>query len=465
MQYMPVTASMFLIAETRDQPMHVGGLQLFTPREGQSAAELAEQMYETFAGTETLYPLFLKRPASPPNLTGYTAWSFDDSVDLDYHVRRTVLPAPGKILQLLRYVSMNHGALLDRSRPMWELHVIEGLADGRVAIYNKIHHSLVDGVSALRLLERTLSPDPDDRTGTAFWDPVVFERAGRRHKQARPRPNLLSRATSIAGTVADAAGQVVGLGPAAARIAVAGLTDKDYIPPLRPAPATVLNVPIGSARRFAAQQWPLERLQAVAHAAGITLNDVVVAMCSGALRTYLAEQDELPDDPMIACVPVSLHTDGDADGNAITAMLVNMATDEADPARRLERITASSRQAKKHLRPLRPLQQLAMGAAAVWPLAFSLMPGGTQIAPRQFNLMISNVPGPRHDLYWNGAKLDGSYPVSIPMEGLAMNITITTVGDQVNFGIIGARAQLPSLQRILTHLDDTLAELEKVAAG
>ncbi|GEE00144.1 diacylglycerol O-acyltransferase [Gordonia spumicola] len=458
MQYMPVTESMFLVAETRDQPMHVGGLQLFIPREGQTSDELAEEMAATFTSATDIAPMFRKRPATPAQLAGYTAWSFDDTVDFDYHLRRIILPRPGAIRDLLRYVSLNHGALLDRRRPMWEVHIIEGLADGRVALYTKVHHSVVDGVTALRLLQRTLSTDPADRAGTAFWD----SRLKRRRSAPTEPKGLLSSLTSAAGQVLDVADQVVGMAPAAAKIAVAGVTDSDYFAPMQQAPQTILNVPIGSARRFAAQDWPVERLRAVGKAQGMTLNDVVVAMCSGALRRYLADNDALPDESLVALMPVSLHADGDSDGNAVTAISVRMATDVESTADRVTAIKASTAAAKKAVRGLRPLQALALGAATIWPLAFNTVPGFVQYTPTGFNLIISNVPGPDDELYWNGARLDGCYPVSIPMEGLAMNITVTTVGGKANFGIIGARAELPRLQRILDHLETTLAEMETI---
>ncbi|MEO9326446.1 WS/DGAT/MGAT family O-acyltransferase [Gordonia aurantiaca] len=454
MQYMPVTSSIFLLAETREQPMHVGGLQLFVPRAGQTSADLAEEVIEAFTSCAEVHPLFRKRPAPPVTMLGNFAWTHDDEIDFDYHVRRTVLPRPGRVRELLRYVSLNHGTLLDRFRPMWEIHVIEGLEDGRVAIYSKIHHSIVDGVSALRLLQRMLSPDPDDRSGSAPWDPALVAK-----RQPKPAPSLRSRVSSLA----DAGLQVAGLAPAAAKVAVAALRKPDFVPPVPRAPRTILDVAIGSARRFAAQQWEIARLRAVSQALEITLNDVVVAMCSGALRSYLIDQDALPDSPLIAAVPVSMHTDDDTEGNAVTAILVDLATDESDPERRPRRIVASARSSKHVVRGLRPLQALALGAANFAPLAFATIPGVVQYVPPQFNIIISNVPGPSEQLYWNGARLDGVYPVSIAMEGLALNITVTSTADHVNFGLIGARAQLPRLQRLLTHLDTALEELEKVA--
>ncbi|MGC5246004.1 WS/DGAT/MGAT family O-acyltransferase [Gordonia sp. DT219] len=468
MPYMPITESMFLIAETREQPMHVGGLQLFVPRAGQSASELAEEFVVRFNTCTDLDPLFRKRPATPATVMGYVAWSHDDDIDFDYHVRRSVLPRPGRVRELLRYVSLQHSALLDRNRPMWEVHIIEGLEDGRVALYTKIHHSLIDGVSALRMLQRTLTADPEDRNGSAPWDPALYRRAPKPSSSSSSSSSRipdLSGALDLAGSALDVGGQIVGMLPATARIAWTALTNKDFAAPFRPAPRTMLDVPIGSARRFAAQQWSTDRLRDVAQQMGITLNDVVIAMCSGALRSYLIDHDELPDTPLIAAVPVSLHIAGaeGKDGNSITAILANMATDEPDPERRLQTLVNSMRESKRVIRGLSPLQALAYGAATIASLAFATVPGFVRYTPPQLNIIISNVPGPSEHMYWNGARLDGVYPVSVVMEGLALNITVTTTAEHVNFGLIGARKELPSLQRLLTHLDTALEELEKVA--
>lgn len=470
MPYMPVTESMFLFAETREQPMHVGGLQLFVPPEGTSASELAEEMVERFTASSDVHPRFRRRPASPASLFGLVAWTHDDEIDFDYHVRRTVLPRPGRVRELLRYVSLQHSALLDRNRPMWEAHIVEGLADGRVALYTKIHHSLVDGVSALRLLERTLTADPDDRTGTAPWDPRLFRSSRTRTEDSDAASGAgfsipgVSALTGALGGAVDVTRQVMGVGPAAARIAWTALTDPDIAVPFQPAPKTILDVPVGAARRFAAQQWETSRLREVSGGLGITLNDVIVAMCSGALRSYLIDRDELPEAPLVAALPVSLHSDNSNYGNQITMILANLATNQPDPERRLTTLVKSTRESKRVIRGLSPLQSLAYGAAAIAPLALATVPGFVRYTPPQFNLIISNVPGPSEHLYWNGARLDGVYPVSIPMSGSALNITVTSTAEHVNFGLIGARKELPSLQRLLTHLDTALEELEKLAA-
>ncbi|HEY9314370.1 wax ester/triacylglycerol synthase family O-acyltransferase [Williamsia sp.] len=455
MPYMPITESMFLIAESREHPMHVGGLQLFEPAPGDD--DLAEQMFEKFQAQSEVHRLFRKRPASPVAVMGTVRWTYDKEVDLEYHVRRTVLPSPGRVRELLRYVSANHGALLDRHRPMWELHLIEGLTDGRVAMYTKIHHSLVDGVSALKLLEKTLSPDPDARAAYAPWDPQLFVPRSTPAPDEGESRSLLSEGFKVAG-------ELVGFLPASARVGLRAVRDHNLMVPMQ-APRTMFNVPIGGARRFAAEQWAAERLHAVASGLDITLNDVVMAMCSGALRSYLIDQNALPDEPLIAMMPVSLHAkdDDSAEGNAITAILANLATDQPDPERRLAAVVDSTRASKQVIRELSPLQAMGYGAVIAAPLAFSTVPGFVRMTPPPFNLIISNVAGPQHDLYWNGAKLDGVFPASIAMDGQALNITVTTTSDMVNFGVTGARAEVPSLQRILTHLDTALEELEKLS--
>lgn len=457
MPYMPITESMFLLAESREHPMHVGGLQLFEPPEG-GADDLGQQMFEVFQSQTDVHKLFRKRPASPVGIMGTVRWSYDSDVDFEYHIRRTVLPRPGRVRELLRYVSANHGALLDRHRPMWEIHLIEGLADGRVALYTKIHHSLVDGVSALKLLEKTLSFDPDARSGRAPWDPELFAK--------RPKPDSSTDrevTRSILSQGWKVAGELAGFAPASAKVGLRAVRDHNLMLPMQ-APRTMFNVPVGGARRFAAEQWSATRLRAVAAGLDITINDVVMAMCSGALRSYLIDQNALPDEPLIAMMPVSMHLkDSDStEGNAVTAILANLATDQPDPERRLATLVDSTRSSKQVIRELSPLQALGFGAVVAAPLAFSTLPGFVRYTPPPFNIIISNVPGPKDEMYWNGAKLDGVYPASIALDGQALNITVATNGDNVNFGLTGARAEVPSLQRLLTHLDTALEELEKL---
>jgi WS/DGAT/MGAT family acyltransferase len=253
--------------------------------------------------------------------------------------------------------------------------------------------------------------------------------------------------------------------PAGVKVINQAFRDNNLITPLD-APDTILNQPIGGSRRFVAQSWEIERVREIGRKAGATLNDVVLAMCSGALRTYLQEQDALPDKSLTTAVPVSLRSgdDSDAGGNSVGLIIATLATDVEDPAVRLATIRASVQAAKGVMGELSPLQILAMSAVNGAPLALTPLPGFVSHTRPPFNVLISNVPGPKEQMYWNGARLDGVYPASIPMDGMALNITLTSNFDKLDFGLTGCRRTLPSLQRMIHHLEDALIDLEKAVS-
>lgn len=449
---MPPTSSMFLLGESREHPMHVGGLQLFEPPDGATALDV-RAMFDDAMLTSEPSSLFQKRARRSLTSLGQWGWERDEQFDLEHHVRRNALPQPGRILELLALCSRLHSSLLDRHRPLWEVHLIEGLADGRYALYFKVHHALVDGVSSLRMLSRMLSDDPDERNMPAPWSP-------------RPRPPHPSTGQGVAGlprTALQGAVDLAGITPSVFRMLNRGLTGTARGAVPLAAPKSMLNVPITGARRFAAQSWPIARIQQVGKAAGTTLNDVVLAMCSGALRSYLSSLGALPDSPLIAMVPVSLHAEdegGDGGGNAVGAVLCNLGTDLADAGERLETVHASMELGKQAMEGLNRLQILALSAIAMSPLLIEhVLKAQGRLNP-PFNLIISNVPGPRTPMYWNGARLDGLYPLSIPLDGQALNITCTSYSGELAFGLIGCRRTLPHLQRLLGYLDDELNALE-----
>jgi WS/DGAT/MGAT family acyltransferase len=224
----------------------------------------------------------------------------------------------------------------------------------------------------------------------------------------------------------------------------------------------MLNVPITGSRRFAADSWDLPRMKAVGKAAGATLNDVVLAMSAGALRQYMLSQNALPDAPLVAMTPVSLRGDDDDEAGSVNvgAILVSLATDVEDPADRLREINRSSCEAKAAMAGLSQLQATALSAAMMAPLLLEQTPVSGLVRPA-FNIVISNVPGPKEPLYWNGARLDGMYPLSIPINGQALNITVTSYAGRAQFGLTGCRRTLPHMQRLLTGLEESLAALEK----
>jgi WS/DGAT/MGAT family acyltransferase len=445
MELIKPTDAIFLLGESREHPMHVGGLQLFEPPPG-AGRGFVRDLYKSLAAQRDFQPTFRKHPASFVGGIANLGWSYDDDVDIDYHVRRSALPSPGRVRDLLELTSLLHSSLLDRHRPLWEGHFIEGLKDGRFAFYSKVHHSLIDGVSALKLMQRSLSTDPDDLEVRPIWS-----LPRRRHSVVQSRLQ----------TLRQTAESVVALGPSTWSLARAALIEQQLTLPFA-APRTMLNVRIGGARRAAAQSYSLERIKSVKRAAGVTVNDVVLAMCSGALRYYLTEQHALPDIPLVAMVPVSLRKAEEADsgGNMVGSILCNLATDVDDPAKRLAVISESMRGNKKVFSELPRLQAFALSALLIAPLGFSSLPGFVSSAPPPFNIVISNVPGPTEPMYWAGARLDGNYPLSIALDGQALNITLVNNADNIDFGLVGCRRSVPHLQRLLGHLESSLKDLE-----
>lgn len=456
------TATGFLLAENRSMPMHVGGLHLFERPEG-AGRGYAREMYEAMRDVDQLAPLFLKRPHRSLATAGQLVWVEDDQFDIEHHVRHAALPKPGRIRELLELSGRMHATRLGRERPLWEATIIEGLKDGRVGLYTKTHHALVDGVSAMRLLQSVLSTDPT-RTGMpAPWD-AATRRDPRPPADPVPLSELPARTVrSALGIAAEAAGM-----PSAFTRTISRSVRNETSAVSLYAPRTIFNQRITGSRRFAAQDWPIERLRAIGQATGTTINDVVLAMCSGAVRAYLLELDALPDAPLVAMVPIGLnakesHLASTEGGNAIGSVMCQLGTDLADPVDRLVTIHASMTDGKQGLSTMTPTQILAMSALGQAPAILGPMLRVEGVVRPPYNLVISNVPGPRTAHYWNGARLTGTYPLSIPIHGMALNITCTSYDGRMSFGLIGCRRTVPHLQRLLTHLDDELAALERAA--
>jgi diacylglycerol O-acyltransferase len=455
------TSLAFLLAETRSQPMHVAGLQLFEPP-AEAGEDWARELFESALAVEDIAPLFKRRPTMSVGALGQWVWTEDKLFDIEHHVRHNALPRPGRVRELLELVSRLHSTRLARERPLWEAHIVEGLDDGRVAMYTKLHHALVDGISAMKLMQSVLTTDPDRRDMPLPFDARATTRTTRvrddaEHSLAEVPMNALRTAM---GLTADAAGM-----PAAfIKTLTKGLRNETSALSLH-APKSMFNVKITGSRRFAAQGWPLERIRAISQASSTTFNDVVLAMCSGAVRSYLAELGRLPDSSLVSMVPVGLNSRradslAGGGGNAVGAVMVRLGTDLADPADRLESVHRSMRAGKEALGSMTPNQILAMSALGMAPsLAIPMLRLNGIVRP-PFNLIISNVPGPRSVQYLNGARLTGTYPVSVPMQGMALNITCNSYADDMCFGLTGCRRSVPHLQRLLTFLDAELDLLE-----
>ncbi|HEX2895206.1 MAG TPA: wax ester/triacylglycerol synthase family O-acyltransferase [Marmoricola sp.] len=455
------TSLAFLLAETRSQPMHVAGLQLFEVPDD-AGDDFARQLFECALAVEDIAPLFKKRPMRSISTLGQWVWTDDEQFDVEHHVRHNALPKPGRIRELLELVSRLHSTRLARERPLWEAHIVEGLGDGRVAMYTKLHHALVDGISAMRLMSKVLTSDPDKRNMPLPFDARAAART------ARPRPHdehtLAGVPVSALRTALGLTAEAAGLPAALVKTLAKGVRNETSALSLH-APKSMFNVDITGSRRFAAQDWPLERIRAVSKASGTTLNDVVLAMCSGAVRAYLQELGRLPSTSLVSMVPVGLtsrgaHSMDGGGGNAVGAVMVRLGTDLSDPADRLTSVHRSMVSGKEALGSMTPNQIVAMSALGMAPaLAIPMLRLNGIVRP-PFNLIISNVPGPRTTQYLNGARLTGTYPVSVPIQGMALNITCNSYADQMAFGLTGCRRSVPHLQRLLTFLDEELDLLE-----
>jgi diacylglycerol O-acyltransferase len=438
----------FLLAENREMPMHTGGLMLFSYPEGVHE----DWLHQTMSGNDdpdAVQPPFNQKLAWPLRRLGLPHWVTDRNLDTHYHVRHSALPKPGRYREMFSLVSRLHSTRLHRDRPLWEAHIIEGVEEDRFALYVKTHHSMIDGVGAMRLLRTCLSSDPNERDMPAPWN--------------MPRPRRQNIESQDArGAVAATAGAMGGVLKFAS--AVRHRDKHGMIAPFQ-TPLTILNGRVTGSRRLVAQSWSLSRVKKVAKALHATVNDVFLAMSGGALRRYLIDQDALPEEPLTAMTPVSFRpADADIEGNSFSVVFATLATEIADPLDRLRAIQKSMGEAKRLLGGMNSAEIPIFTSVVALPV---LVPHLLRLSGRTrptFNVTVSNVPGPRERLYWNGAPLEGMYPLSIVTHGQALNITVTSVGDSLDVGIVACRRSVPSAQRLIDHLDEALVELERSAA-
>lgn len=431
----------FLSLEKRQQPMHVGGLFLFQIPEDAPATFIQDLVADIRDSKSIPIPPFNNR------LNGLF-WDEDEEFDIDHHFRHIALPHPGRIRELLVYISQEHSTLIDRAKPLWSCHIIEGIEGNRFAMYFKIHHAMVDGVAGMRLVEKSLSKDPNAKSIVPLW---CVE--GKRHK--RMTGPKVSKIKNILNTVKEQIAATPSVTQELFQTVFKEMgRNPDYVSSFQ-APTSLLNQRVSSSRRFAAQSFEFARFRSIASALNATINDVILAVCSGALREYLISYNALPKKPLIAMVPASVRDDNSDMSNRITMILANLGTHKEDPLERLDIIIRSVKNAKQRFRRMTSNQILNYSAFVYGPAGVNILSG---IMPKRqaFNIVISNVPGPSEPLYWNGARLEALYPASIILDGQALNITMTSYLDKLEVGIIGCRNALPKMQNLLTHLEDEI---------
>ena len=457
----------WLFTESRATPNHVGGLLQFRLPSG-APRDFMHQLMADFRSHRRFTAPWNRRLKVAYSMNPVPAWVEDDRIDLEYHVRHAALPWPGGERELGELVGRLQSTPLDLTRPPWECTVIEGLDGDRFALFIKMHHSLIDGVSGMMLLQRAMASDPDKSLALPpFWaSGHAPEPRSASNRAAPTMANVTDAAVQMLSQQAKSVPQLLtAFGKIIGRI---GNPDEGMALPFD-APLSVLNGRVREKRRFATQQFPMARLRALADAANCTLNDVVLAVCGGALRQYLLSRASLPDQALTAGIPMSVRPKDSADGtgtgtgtgNAITFIVATLGTDIENPAERLRAIQASVKHAKAHVQslPRAAMQQYTMLLMA--PTIMTLLTGlGGRTRP-MFNITISNVPGPDKPLYFRGAELVSIYPVSIVTHGQALNITCESYAGQMNFGFTGCHSSLPGLQRLALHAATALEELEE----
>ena len=440
----------FLHLETPESPMHVGSLQLVDLPPGYEG-DFAEDAKKYLSGRLHLASVFVRKLAMMPFDLANPVWVDDGDLDLDHHIRHVIMPRPGTMAQLERLVGRLHSTLLDRSRPLWEMYIIEGLQSGQVALYSKMHHAAIDGQAgvavAKALFDISETPAPvkaprvtrradSSQLGVAELATAALSNAVQQYvKLIRSIPATAKAITNVLMPVSEGTGQRTFELPKS----------------LRTAPRTPLNVSITNQRSFAARSVPLTEVKQMSKASGTSLNDIVLAICAGALKRYLADYGCRPAKPLIAGVPVSLRSEGNTDfNNQVSVMLVSLATDIADPLERLAAIHESSSEGKKltgNVKAAIPTDFPSLGVPSLMSGLASLY-GRSGLAdklPPAANVAISNVPGPSFALYFAGAKVAAYFPVSIPGHGLALNMTVQSYNGALEFGLTACRRAVPDV--------------------
>jgi len=455
----------FLYMETPETPMHVAGLTFVELPAGHSGNFYED--YKAHIGRRMhLVPIFSQKLVPVPFEIDHPVWVEDDEVDLDYHVRHLDLPGPGTMEQLEELIGRLHSNFIDRSRPLWEFYVIEGLQSGQIAIYTKMHHAAVDGGAGMALNSamydltaeprKVEAPPAKLRTASKQLDPAML--------LGTAYTNFLNQQIKVIQAIPDVWKTIASFTTPAPG---APLLPQPGQQQLLIAPRTSLNGTITSQRIYAARSMPLAEAKRIAKKAGVTLNDVVMAICGGALRRYLDDKHDLPDQPLIAFVPVSLRQPGNTDmNNQVFGMMCSIATDVADPLNRLKAIHASSSSAKQltgRIKDVAPRDFALFGAPYFLQGLIGLY-GRSKIAdqlPPAANVCISNVPGPQTALYLAGAKLLTLYPVSIPTHGVGLNITVQSYCGALDFGFTACRRTVPDIRKLADYHLEALRELSE----
>lgn len=510
MQHLSALDALFLYLETPETPMHVGSLFLLEKPKGHRGS-FYPNIRRLIESRMHLAPLFSRKLAFMPFDLANPIWVHDDNVDIDWHIRSMTLTKPGSTAQLEAAVAKLHEGMLDRDRPLWQFTIIEGLASGEVAFTSRMHHAGLDGQGGVALAQAVLDIEPKPappaqkknsretkrnvmppsaakmlsaafRNSVAQYGKILKAGAGAVKSLGAGAIALTSSQAKKMGAPTEQLSGLANMAELAGNVAKIKTSDtplqaaKKLLPVgMKLGPRTPLNVAITGKRSFATTQIPLSEAKALAKHFDVKLNDIILATVSGALRKFYADDKVILNKSMIGAVPASLRTPGDqtqnAQSNQVTMMLINMATNIADPAKRMAAIRDASSAAKSLTGSMKgamtamtsdlPTLGIPWLMGIITPLYKTAV--GTNRIPVVANLVISNVPGPPMPLYMAGAKLKSYYPVSIVTHGLALNITIHSYAGSLDYGFIAAKEQVPKLAHLIKCLMAAHQELVSVA--
>jgi WS/DGAT/MGAT family acyltransferase len=456
--------ALFLYNETPTQHMHTLKVGILDPSANPEGYSFEHEKEKLASRLHRVPPFRWKVVPTP--LALHHPLVVEAEVDLDFHVRRAAVPAPGGPRELAELISEIASRPLDRSRPLWELWMVEGLAGGRVASVAKIHHTLADGVASVELLNRLMTHEPGEEVphDAPPWTPEPVP---------PPRERLRLALRDLARFLPRYAAKILRAARAARRRHAASLARHVEQPPAPGSgPDLPINRVISAQRRFAWAEVPLADADAVRRAFGGTLNDVVVAVIAGAMRSWLARRGELPDAPLVGQIPVSTRSPEERGtwGNRVTAIYVGVHSEIEDPVERLRATQRATRAAKLELedtRGARLSDWLELFPPFVSQLVFSRLPTWAKRRgrPSQANLTISNVPGPKEPLWYGRSLLAGFTSVGPVLEGIGLNVTVWSYVDRLAFGVIACRDAVPDAWELADAIRTAMEELGKAAAA
>ena len=446
----------FLRIESAHCPFHVAGLMILRSP-ANASRDYLRQLARKCGRLNELWPLFNKKLLNPENLAD-AAWVPADDYHPERHVFHYSLPQPGRMDDLLALVTRAHERPLDRSRPLWEVHVIEGLGRGKFALYCKVHHSLVDGVGAMKMIQALFSTSPGRKLDFDTAHPEFEKHAGH-HSLFANLGDMTSGLLKQYKALPELSRLLAHMGSDALR----GKKDVMRLP--FTAPRTILNTQLDSRRAIIICDLPLTGVREIARRAGGSINDVLVATCGGALRRYLVEQDALPKTSLVAGMPVSLKSAGDEAGNKLSYIMSPFFTDEGDDLRRLRRVIKVTRAAKAELGQMSTTAAQDYYALIMAPTILLTVTGNaTRVRPAT-NAILSNVPGSREKLYLEGAELEYLYPLSIVTDGMGLNITVVSHANKLCIAMITCPSELPGIEALGKFLKESFRDLQVAAAA